>query len=75
MRELLGKKLGMTRIFDADGDAIPVTVIEAGPCIVVDKRRTKRNSEDKNSKNSERTGQYFQQIEERRNIFRSTRSI
>jgi len=43
MRELLGKKLGMTRIFDADGDAIPVTVIEAGPCVVVDKRRTKRD--------------------------------
>lgn len=43
MRELLGKKLGMTRVFDADGDAIPVTVIEAGPCIVVDKRRTKRD--------------------------------
>jgi len=43
MKELLGKKLGMTRIFDADGDAIPVTVIEAGPCVVVDKRRTKRD--------------------------------
>lgn len=43
MKELLGKKLGMTRIFDADGDAIPVTVIETGPCVVVDKRRIDRD--------------------------------
>jgi large subunit ribosomal protein L3 len=35
---LIGKKLGMTRIFDADGRAIPVTVIEAGPCFVVQKK-------------------------------------
>lgn len=32
---LLGRKLGMTRVFDEDGKSIPVTVIEAGPCIVV----------------------------------------
>jgi large subunit ribosomal protein L3 len=31
---LLGKKLGMTRLFDAQGRTIPVTVIEAGPCVV-----------------------------------------
>ena len=31
---LLGKKIGMTRIFDKDGNMIPVTVIEAGPCYV-----------------------------------------
>ncbi len=43
MRELLGKKLGMTRVFDAEGDSIPVTVIETGPCVVVDKRRTDRD--------------------------------
>ena len=35
---LIGKKLGMTRIFDTDGLAIPVTVIEAGPCLVVQKK-------------------------------------
>jgi large subunit ribosomal protein L3 len=35
---LIGKKLGMTRIFDTDGLAIPVTVIEAGPCFVVQKK-------------------------------------
>ena len=35
IRGLLGKKLGMTQIFDKDGNVIPVTVIEAGPCYVL----------------------------------------
>jgi large subunit ribosomal protein L3 len=35
---LLGKKLGMTQIFGEDGSAIPVTVIKAGPCAVVQKK-------------------------------------
>lgn len=35
---ILGKKLGMTQIFDETGRVIPVTVIEAGPCTVVQKR-------------------------------------
>jgi len=35
---ILGKKLGMTQIFDETGKVIPVTVIEAGPCSVVQKR-------------------------------------
>ncbi len=35
MATLLGKKLGMTRIFEDDGTAVPVTVIEAGPCPVL----------------------------------------
>lgn len=34
-KAILGKKLGMTQIFDSTGKAIPVTVIEAGPCTVV----------------------------------------
>ena len=33
-KAIIGKKVGMTQIFDADGKVIPVTVIEAGPCIV-----------------------------------------
>lgn len=32
---ILGKKIGMTRVFDANGAAVPVTVIEAGPCPVL----------------------------------------
>jgi large subunit ribosomal protein L3 len=35
VRGILGKKVGMTQIFDDDGRVIPVTVIEAGPCVVV----------------------------------------
>lgn len=36
---LIGKKIGMTQIFDEDGLAVPVTVIEAGPCFVTQIRR------------------------------------
>ncbi len=32
MRGLIGKKIGMTRVFDATGRAVPVTILEAGPC-------------------------------------------
>ena len=34
MRGLIGKKIGMTRVFDSGGRAIPVTVLEVGPCYV-----------------------------------------
>lgn len=39
---ILGKKVGMTQIFNETGVAIPVTVVEAGPCLVV-QRRTPEN--------------------------------
>ncbi len=35
MNGLIGRKLGMTRVFNAEGTHVPVTVIEAGPCAVV----------------------------------------
>ncbi len=35
---LVGKKLGMTQLFDANGNVVPVTVIEAGPCVVTMKK-------------------------------------
>ena len=35
---LVGKKLGMTQLFDANGNVVPVTVIEAGPCVVTFKK-------------------------------------
>ena len=38
MRGLIGKKIGMTQVFDADGNCIPVTVIKLGPCTVVRKK-------------------------------------
>ncbi len=39
---ILGRKIGMTQLFDADGTVVPVTVVEAGPCLVV-QRKTKQN--------------------------------
>jgi len=38
MNGILGKKLGMTQIYKDDGTAVPVTVVEAGPCVVVQRR-------------------------------------
>lgn len=35
---ILGRKLGMTQVFAENGDVIPVTVIEAGPCVVLQKK-------------------------------------
>ena len=35
---LVGKKLGMTQLFDTNGNVVPVTVIEAGPCVVAQKK-------------------------------------
>ena len=35
---IIGKKLGMTQVFDAEGKVIPVTVIEAGPCTVIQRK-------------------------------------
>ncbi len=40
LKGLLGKKVGMTQIFDEAGAAVPVTLIEAGPCYVTQVRRT-----------------------------------
>ncbi len=35
---IIGKKVGMTQIFDAKGNVVPVTVVEAGPCVIVQKK-------------------------------------
>jgi len=43
MKGLLGKKVGMTQIFDESGAAIPVTLIEAGPCYVTQVRNPERD--------------------------------
>ena len=40
---LIGKKIGMTQIFDEKGNMIPVTVVEAGPCVVVQKKTTEND--------------------------------
>ena len=40
---IIGKKIGMTQIFDEIGNVIPVTVIEAGPCVVTQKKTTEND--------------------------------
>ena len=40
---LIAKKIGMTQIFDEAGDVVPVTVVEAGPCVVVQKKTSEND--------------------------------
>ncbi|MBE9487777.1 MAG: 50S ribosomal protein L3 [Bacteroidetes bacterium] len=44
MSGLIGKKIGMTSVFSADGKNIPCTVIEAGPCVVTQVRTVEKDS-------------------------------
>ena len=43
MEGILGKKLGMTQVFSDDGRIVPVTVVEAGPCLVVQRKTVERD--------------------------------
>lgn len=43
---IIGKKIGMTQIFDENGKVIPVTVIEAGPCVVTHKKTVENDGYD-----------------------------
>jgi large subunit ribosomal protein L3 len=58
-KAIIGKKVGMTQIFDDNGKVVPVTVIEAGPCVVVQKK-----SEEHDGYTSVQLG--FQDIQERK---------
>ena len=42
-KAIIGKKVGMTQIFDENGKVIPVTVIEAGPCVVTQKKTVEKD--------------------------------
>ena len=44
MKAIIGKKVGMSQIFDENGKVIPVTVIEAGPCTASRKRLPRRKA-------------------------------
>ena len=59
VKAIIGKKAGMTQIFDEKGRVIPVTVIEAGPCVVVQKK-----TEDKDGYDSVQLG--FEDVKERK---------
>jgi len=58
-KAIIGKKVGMTQIFDEAGKVVPVTVIEAGPCTVVQKK-----TQEKEGYSSVQLG--FQDVKERR---------
>ena len=45
-KAILGKKLGMTQVFTSDGLVVPVTVVEAGPCVVVQKKTAEHDGYD-----------------------------
>jgi large subunit ribosomal protein L3 len=40
---ILARKIGMTQVFDANGELVPVTVVQAGPCVVVERRTSERD--------------------------------
>ncbi|MCD7959850.1 MAG: 50S ribosomal protein L3 [Ruminococcus sp.] len=42
-KAIIGKKVGMTQIFDETGKVIPVTVVEAGPCVVIQKKTIEKD--------------------------------
>ncbi len=46
MKNILGRKVGMTSVFTADGRYVPVTVIAAGPCTVVERRTKEKHGYD-----------------------------
>ncbi len=46
MKGILGRKIGMTQIFTDSGEAVPVTVVEAGPCLVVQRKTAERDGYD-----------------------------
>ena len=58
-KAIIGKKVGMTQIFDETGHVIPVTVIEAGPCVV-----TQKKTEDKDGYSSVQLG--FEDVKEKK---------
>jgi len=43
VRGVLGKKVGMTQIFDDEGRVVPVTIVQAGPCVVVQRKSVERD--------------------------------
>jgi large subunit ribosomal protein L3 len=45
-KAIIGKKIGMTQIFDENGKVVPVTVVEAGPCVVVQKKTVEKDGYD-----------------------------
>src|SRR5215831_12377151 len=47
---IIGRKVGMTQVYAEDGRAIPATVIQAGPCVVVQRKSKKEHTNSKGKK-------------------------
>ena len=43
---IIGRKIGMTQLFDEKGNVIPVTVVEAGPCVITQKKTVENDGYD-----------------------------
>lgn len=43
MKAILGKKIGMTQIFNEEGEVVPVTIVEAGPCVITKKKTLEKD--------------------------------
>ncbi|MDR0820639.1 MAG: 50S ribosomal protein L3 [Endomicrobium sp.] len=43
LKSIIGKKIGMTQVFDVKRNLVPVTVVEAGPCVITDVRTVEKN--------------------------------
>jgi len=43
LKSIIGKKIGMTQVFDTEGNLVPVTVIEAGPCLIMGVRTSEKS--------------------------------
>ena len=43
IEEMLGRKVGMTQVFDAAGEVVPVTIIETGPCVITQVKTVERD--------------------------------
>src|SRR4030065_1625096 len=46
MTGLIGKKVGMTQFYNAEGNLVPVTVVQTGPCVVVQKKESAKDGYD-----------------------------
>jgi large subunit ribosomal protein L3 len=46
LKAILGKKLGMTQVFGENGDVVPVTVLKAGPCVVIQRKTSAKDGYD-----------------------------
>ena len=54
---IIGKKIGMTQLFDENGNIVPVTVVEAGPCVVVQRKTTESDGYEAVQRSEEHTSE------------------